>query len=206
MKPGPFAFALLAGILFALHGPDLPAQQKGAVPAKESKVDKERRKGLSLTNNASEPWMVGVDAAADMNGEIEILELNQAQTAFSAKGKLKKGQELSIPVDGEVVLSPIPPKKWLGLAKTGVDFSAKLYLKDSRRGKLFFTLVRASNGSTDNKTCYYSFPGDFEAFRYEAVLSLTPGEAAFADKYVSPMHIIGGRLPPPKAKSGQTAP
>ncbi|MDR3673272.1 MAG: hypothetical protein P4L36_20670 [Holophaga sp.] len=197
MRMRSLALTLLTG-LFAVHGAFLLAQ------AKETAVDKERRKGLTITNNSTDPWQVGVDPATTMNGEIEILELNAAQTGFNKKGKLKGTAKLTIAPDGEILLSPVPPRKWFGLVKTGVDFSGKFYLQDARNGKLSFTMERASKGKTDDKTCYFTFAPDFEAFRYEAVLSLTPGEGAFANKYVNPIHIIGVRLPPPKGKTNKS--
>jgi hypothetical protein len=97
----------------------------------------------------------------------------------------------------------VPPKKWRGLAKTGVDFSAQLYLRDFKHGKLYFTMDRASQGETEAKTCTISFPAGFDSSRFEEVLLWTLGEGAFAGKYGSPLSITGDRLPPPKGKTRQ---
>lgn len=192
MKTGIATFTLMAGLLVAFPGADLRA---------ESAVEKEERKGLLITNDSGDPWKVAVDGQADMNGEIEILQLNRDGSAYSRKGKLKKGKELDIPVDGKVLLSPVPPRKWLGAVKSGVDFSAQMHLLDAYRGRLAFTMTRASGGDTANKTCHISFGSDFQANRLEQVLLLTPPESGQAGQYVSPLHITAQRLPPPPART-----
>jgi hypothetical protein len=131
------------------------------------------------------------------------MKLNKNGKKYEVTGKLEKGKELHIPVDSYVLISPVPPKKWMGLAKTGVDFSAKLYLRDSKKVRLNFTMDRASGGATEAKTCTLSFPDDFDPSRFERVFLWTLGEGALEGKYVSPLSITGLRLPPPKGKARQ---
>lgn len=200
MKPLKSALPWFACTLLLFHCTDLAAQPRPAkaLKAGETEIEKETRKGLVVTNDSTEPWTFCVESLG--KGSVERLELKGNRIARTT---VKVGKEMAVPMPSEenqtgLWLSPVPDKKWFGKSD---DFSARVYLKDSKGKKLHFTMTRvADSRKTQDKTCCYFFDKDFDPGRFEEVLLLPEREAAFQDKYTQPLHIIGKRLPPPGPK------
>jgi len=189
MKLRKITLALLAGTLLAVPGATLRAQ------GKETAGEKELRKSLQIINESRERWYVGVES---MEGTIQLLLVQGNK--ITKMGSLAAGKMREIPIGGAdgLVLSPAPPTKWAGMAKTGKDFSARMYLVDHRSQKLYFNMTRVANAKdTFRKTCCYSFDPGFDPDRFEKILLLPRKEKEFNDSYTMTLSIVGERLPPP---------
>jgi len=196
MKLKILLFAFLAGCLPPAFSPALVAQALPKEPSarQRAEIDKELRKSFLVSNESGSGWSVGIEKKDKMVGSMEVLVFNEKKNKFEVKKKFKEGDEINLKDKEIVLLSPAPPTLIPGI-KTGKNFLARIYLKDTNGKKIYLTVERESGGKTENKTCYYSFPQNTDMNVYGKIFHPTEGKGDFAGYFISDIGIVGATLP-----------
>lgn len=186
--------SLTLGTFLASSGPVLAAQGLKLSPAKAASLKKQSDKSFQIWNLSPAKWSVGIDVRDKITGTVDIEEYDDIKQEFKSIGSLTPGKELSLPMDEVLILMPVPPRI-IGI-KTGADFLARLYLKDSTGTRISFELMRATKGDQPgDKTCYFQFAPLCPRDILNKGFDLLDGKDGFGGYFVSEIDITGATVP-----------
>ncbi|BDU73866.1 hypothetical protein [Mesoterricola silvestris] len=162
------------------------------LPALASGTPRQDGACILVSNESREPWTLGVDRRAALRGRLRILHFDAGRRTWTPAEDLEPGAEVLLAPGAGLRLAPLSPA-YFHAFRTGEAFSGRLYLRDSRHGRILLDMARPARGGAPP---VFSFVPPGCAAKFEGVLAYAFGHGDQEGYALAHIRIVGGTVSP----------